>query len=240
MLLKGAAMKDAKSILDSLMGSITQMSGGATAGGLAGKARSTWDGQSSLGKGAIAGGLLGVLLTGGGRRLLGTGLKVGGAALIGGLAYKAYEDWKAGKPATVEPGPVALPQPQGTAFLPDDSKSADDLAARLLQAMVAAAKADGHVTPEERARIDAQLASLGLGAEAQAMIAAELDSPLDAGRIAALARSEEEATEIYAASLLTVDPEGAAEKGYLAMLAARLNLPPGLVAHLHARAASLG
>ena len=68
----------------------------------------------------------------GGRRLIETGAKVGVAAVIGGVAYKAYEDWKAGKPATVEPGPVALPQPQGTAFLPDDSKSADDLAARLL------------------------------------------------------------------------------------------------------------
>ena len=71
------------------------------------------------------------------------------------------------------------------------------------------------------------------------MIAAELDAPLDAGRIASLARSQEEATEIYAASLLTVDPDGAAEKGYLAMLAARLNLPADLVAHLHARAAAL-
>lgn len=233
-------MKDAKSILDSLMGSVTQMTGGAGAGGLAGKAKSAWDSQSTLGKGAIAGGLLGILLTGGGRKILGTGLKVGGAALIGGLAYKAYEDWKAGKSAAAEPGPVALPQPDGTAFLPADPAHADDLAARLLQAMVAAAKADGHVTAEERARIDAQLSSLGLGAEAQSMIAAELDAPLDAGRIAALARTQEEATEIYAASLLTVDPEGAAEKGYLAMLAARLNLPADLVAHLHARAAALG
>ena len=39
---------------------------------------------------------------------------------------------------------------------------------------------------------------------------------------------------VYAASLLAVDPEGAAEKGYLAMLAARLHLDAGLVAHLHA------
>lgn len=232
-------MKDAKSILDSLMGTVTQMTGGTGAGGLADKAKSAWDGQSTLGKGAIAGGLLGILLTGGGRKILGTGIKIGGAALIGGLAYKAYEDWKAGKPATAEPGPVALPQPEGTAFLPNDSTAANDLAARLLQAMVAAAKADGHVTIEERARIEGQLASLGLGADAHAMIAAELDAPLDAGRIASLARSQEEATEIYAASLLVVDAEGAAEKGYLAMLAARLNLPADLVAHLHARAAAL-
>ena len=236
-------MKDAKSMLDGLLGQVGGLAGGLTggqgAGGLADKAKGAWNNQSTLGKGAIAGGLLGILMTGGGRKLLGTGMKVGGAALIGGLAYKAYEDWKAGKPVTAEPGPVALPPPDGTVFLPSDPASADDLAARLLQAMVAAAKADGHVTVQERGRIETQLSSLGLGSQAHAMITAELDAPLDAGRIAALARSQEEAAEIYAASLLTVDPEGAAEKGYLAMLAARLNLPADLVAHLHARAANL-
>jgi uncharacterized membrane protein YebE (DUF533 family) len=100
--------------------------------------------------------------------------------------------------------------------------------------MIAATKADGQVTPAERANIIAHLPQLGLGPEAQAMIQAELDAPLDFNQIAALARSEAEAAEIYAASLLAVDPEGAAEKGYLAMLAARLHLDAGLVAHLHA------
>lgn len=232
-------MIGAKSLLDGLLGQVGNLTQGQGAGGLGGKAKDAWNSQSGLGKGAIAGGLLGILMTGGGRKILGAGAQVGGAALIGGLAFKAYEDWKAGKAATPEAGPLALPQPEGTAFLPADPALANDLSARLLQAMVAAAKADGHVTPDERARIDSQLATLGLGAQAHAMIAAELDSPLDAGRIAALARNEEEATEIYAASLLTVDPNGAAEKGYLAMLAARLNLHPGLVAHLHAKADQL-
>lgn len=232
-------MLNAKSLLDNLMGSLGQVTGGQGAKGLTDKAKETWNNQSTLGKGAIAGGLLGILLTQGGRRLIGTGAKVGVAALIGGVAYKAYEDWKAGKTAAAEDGPISLPSPQGTEFLPDDPDAADDLATRILQAMIAAAKADGHVTPDERARIDAQLANLGLEDEATALIAAELDAPLDVGRVAALARSEREAAEIYAASLLVVDEDAPAEKGYLAMLAARLNLDPGLVAHLHAKAAAL-
>ncbi|MEF3047884.1 tellurite resistance TerB family protein [Pseudotabrizicola sp. L79] len=234
-------MINAKSLLDGLMGQMNAATGGQGAGGLAGKAKGAWDNQSSLGKGAIAGGLLGLLLTGSGKKMLKTGAKVGGAALIGGLAYKAYEDWKAGKSvqAGAEAGPVALPRPEGTVFLPSDPVAADDLATRLLQAMVAAAKADGHVTTRERARISEQLEQVGLGAEAETLIRAELDAPLDAGRIAGLARSEEEAAEIYAASLLVVDPEAPAEKGYLAMLAARLGLHDDLVAHLHARAAQL-
>lgn len=226
-------MLNAKSLLDNLLGGVNQLTGGQGAKGLKDKAKETWDGQSTLGKGAIAGGLLGVLLTSGGRRLLGTGLKIGGMAAIGGLAYKAYEDWQKGKGAT------ALPAPEGSDFLPDDGDRADELATHLLQAMIAAAKADGHVTADERARIDGQLANLGLEDEAAALIAAELDAPLDVGRIAALATTEAEAAQIYAASLLAVDPEGASEKGYLAMLAARLNLDQGLVDRLHAQAAAL-
>ncbi|MDO8881643.1 MAG: DUF533 domain-containing protein [Pseudotabrizicola sp.] len=234
-------MFNAKSLLDSVIGQVNQVTGGKIgaqgADGLGQKAKEMWGGQSALGKGAIAGGLMGILMTKGGRKILGTGAKVGGAALIGGLAYQAFQDWQAGKAITAEPGPLTLPQPQGTAFLPTDPAQANDLSARLLQAMVAAAKADGHVTADERARIDGQLSALGLEAEASALIAAELDAPLDPGRIAALARNEAEAAEIYAASLLAVDSDGAAEKGYLAMLAARLKLDPGLVAHLHAKVA---
>ncbi len=229
-----------KSFLDSLLGGVKDLTGGQGASGLAGKAKASWDSQSGLTKGAIAGGLLGVLLSGNARKLVGTGVQVGGAALIGGLAYKAWQDWQAGKDAsaTATEAPVALPQPAPD-FLPADAAGEDALATSLLQAMVAAAKADGQVTPEERARIADQLPKLGLGTEAQSLIASELDAPLDIGAVAGLARNEAQAAQIYTASLLVVDPEGAAEKGYLAMLAARLKLDAGLVAHLHARAAAL-
>lgn len=229
-------MLNARSLLDNLMGGLNQMTGGQGAKGLTDKAKDAWNNQSTLGKGAIAGGLLGLILTQGGRRMLGTGLKIGGMAAIGGLAYKAYEDWKAGRSGEET---TALPKPDGTAFLPDDAEAADELATHLLQAMIAAAKADGHVTPEERARIDGQLGNLGLGEEATALVAAELDAPFDVTRIAALAGSEAEATQIYAASLLAVDPDGAAERAYLASLAAAMRLDQGLVDRLHAEAARL-
>jgi uncharacterized membrane protein YebE (DUF533 family) len=226
-------MLNARSLLDSIMGGLGQVTGGQGAKGLTDKAKETWNNQSTLGKGAIAGGLLGVLLTQGGRRALGTGLKIGGMAAIGGLAYRAYEDWKKGKAG----GATALPAPE-SAFNPEGD-AGDDLATRILQAMIAAAKADGHVTPEERAVIDGQLGNLGLGDEATALIASELDAPLDVGRIAGLARSEAEATQIYAATLLVVDEQSPAEAGYLAMLAARMNLEQGVVDRLHAEAAQL-
>lgn len=229
-----------KSLLDSLLGGVKDLTAGQGVGQIAGKARAAWDGQSTTTKGAVAGGLLAVLLSGNARRLVGTGAKIGGAALIGGLAFKAYEDWKKGKSAAEAraEGPIALPEPSN-AFLPTDQISADALSRRLLQAMIAAAKADGQITPAERARIADTLPQLGLGPEAQDLITADLDTPLDIGAVAALAQTEEQAAEIYAASLLAIDPDGPAEKGYLAMLAARLRLDPGLVEHLNARARAL-
>lgn len=238
----------AQSLLDSLLAgakSLTQGEGVSQLTGkandLAGKAKESWNAQSNLTKGAIAGGVLGILLTRGGRQALGTGAKVGAAAAIGGLAYKAYQDWMAGKTAEAAAPtdqPIALPQP-GAGFAPINAEAADDMALRLMQAMVAATKADGHVTDDERARIAEQLPNLGLGDMAQALLAAEIDMPLDIDRIAALAKTPEDAAQIYAASLLAVDPEGSAEMAYLSELAARLKLDAGLVQHLHSNAASL-
>ncbi len=215
----------ATSLLNALINGAKDLAAEAARGDLTTKAKDTWNSQSTLTKGAVAGGLLGVLLSGDARRMLGTGVKVGGAALIGGLAYKAYQDWQNGK----SPDQAQLPAPTPS----------DDFSINLLQAMIAATKADGQVTAAERAQITAQLPQLGLGPDAAAMIAAELDAPFDPNRIAALAQTEAEASQIYAASLLAVDPEGMAEKGYLAMLAARLNLDAGLVQHLHANANAL-
>lgn len=227
----------AKSLIDALLSGAQGMTKSGGLQGAVGAAKGAWDSQSTLTKGAIAGGLLGVLLSGNARKLVGTGVQVGGAAVVGALAYRAYQDWKDGKSASAA-APAALAAPPDT-FLPPSAEAQEDLALRMVQAMVAATKADGHVTTTERNRIVSQLPNLGLGNEAQALIAAEIDAPFDVNRIAALAHSEEEAAEIYAASLLVIDPEAPAEKGYLAMLAARLGLEPGLVAHLHAKAAAL-
>ena len=132
-------MLNAKSLLDNLIGGLGQMTGGQGAKGLTDKVKATWDSQSTLGKGALAGGLLGVLLTRGGRRMLGTGIKIGSMAAIGGLAYKAYADWKTGRSGG---DTQALPAPE-TEFMPVDAAAQDDLATRILQAMIGAAKADG-------------------------------------------------------------------------------------------------
>lgn len=189
------------------------------------KAKATWRAQTPMTQGAIAGGAIALLLSGNARRLISAGVEVGGAALIGGLTMKAYAEWQADKAAATAAEVYAATHP---------APYPDDLAHRLLQAMVAAAKADEVITAEERVVLERQVARLGFGEEADLLILAEMEAPADAARIAALARTPHEAAAIYTASLLVVDRKGAAEKAYLAALAKALGLDRAQVRHLEA------
>jgi uncharacterized membrane protein YebE (DUF533 family) len=99
--------------------------------------------------------------------------------------------------------------------------------------MIAAAKADGHIDATEQANIFSAMDKLELDSEDKAFVVDELRAPVDVDSIARAARGPEEAAEIYAASLLAIDVDNAAERAYLALLAARLNLDDALVQHLH-------
>jgi uncharacterized membrane protein YebE (DUF533 family) len=196
-----------------------------------------------LAGGALAGGLVGLLTGTKTRRKIGkNALAYGGSAVLGGLAYKAWRDWRSGQQAPIRQNPAAagpaLPPvpPADSAFLPDPGQEAD-LNRALVRAMIGAAKADGQIDPEEQQRVFQQVNKLGLAAEMSSFVMEELAQPLDLDAIVASAGCAETAMEIYAASLIAIDPSGAAEKGYLAMLAARLKLDPGLVEHLHANVA---
>lgn len=255
-------MDQAKSLLNQLAGQagLGQMGGSQqnpqqnqSPGGL--DLQSLISGPGGLATGALAGGLAGLLLGGKKpRKLAKSALKVGGVALVGGLAYKAWRDWQANQTAAGAPQQTAQPQanhapptqtpdllqaPAGSPFLPDNAQEEQDLSRALIRAMIAAAKADGHVTDEERSRITDGLAAMRLNAADMAFIDEELSKPLDIDAVANGAKCPEQGAELYAASLLVIDAEGAAERGYLAMLAARLNLDPGLVAHLHAGASEV-
>lgn len=195
-------------------------------------------GSGGLATGAAAGGLAALLL-GGARpkKLARNALKVGGVALVGGLAYKAWRDWQANNaPSSSNDASQPLGAPVGSPFLPESDDERGNLARALTRAMITAAKADGHVTGEEKERILSQLDSLQIDAADRALIAQELEGPSTIDAVVQDATTPELAAELYAASLLAIDPEGDAERAYLSLLAARLKLDKGLVAHLHANA----
>jgi uncharacterized membrane protein YebE (DUF533 family) len=212
-------MFDAKRLLDQLVGS-------GVAGGLAG----------GLAGGALANALGGKK----GRKMAGSALKLGGLALVGGLAYKAWQSYQqnGGQAAGASAGAGAelKPPPAGSAFMPapGDSAGANALSMLLARAMISAAKADGQIDAGESQAILNQINGLDLPAEDKAFLFEEYGRPLD---IAALARdvdSPEHAAEVYAASVLMVDPPSPPEKIYLDALAGALRLETGLVQQVHA------
>ncbi len=255
-------MSNAKGLLDMIMGGLGQppqdagpppsgpgaagqapQGGAFGAGGLGGVADQAkqamgnlpgWAGPAALG------GLAGLMLgSKGGRKMLGKGAMVGGLAALGGLAYKAYRDWESekGSAPQAQPapgmGPAEAP-PQDGRFLPmpGDSAGEETQAMALLKAMIAAAKADGHIDAEEQRRIFEKIGASELTAEDKSLLMDELSKPLDIREVAHLASSPELAAEIYAASVLMVDEQSAVERAYLDELAGRLALPPGLARHI--------
>lgn len=220
-------MFDPSALLDQFLG------GRGTDGRRTGPSRDTMHGLA-------AGGIAGLLLGSRGGRKLATGaVKLGGTAVLAGLAYKAYNDWQANKRGAGLGGAPQGAGPQGTPFLPENQAAMADLSTAVLRAMIAAAKSDGHIDSSEQQRIFGKLDELQLGTEAKAFVVDELRRPLDIDAVVATAKTPEIATEIYAASVLAIDPDDPAEQAYLSMLAARLKLDPGLRASIEKAASEV-
>ncbi|MHA6641522.1 tellurite resistance TerB family protein [Mesorhizobium sp. A623] len=231
-------MFDPKKLLDDLLGS--QVPG--TSGTVRDKAEQAvqYAKNNPLAAGALAAVLLG---TGTGRQVTGAAVKLGGLAAIGGLAYKAYQNYQSGKApadAPVASEPELLPPPSDTRFHPSQAPQGEtEFALMLVRAMIAAAKADGRVDDEERRKIGEKLSLSGMAGETEAFLKAELDAPFDIGALVASAQSEEQKVELYTASRLAIDADTRAERGYLDLLAGRLGLPDALVDHIEATISSV-
>lgn len=233
-------MFDAKKLLDQFLGSQVPGAGGSVrdrAGQLGQLAK-----DNPMATGAIAAVLLG---TGTGRQLTGSALKLGGLAAIAGLGYQAYKNWQAGQqpqPADASTAatsePELLPPPSGTGFSIDDQANNADFAVILVRAMIAAARADGHIDDAEREAILGKVRLAGLGADAEAFLDHELSNPVDLDAIIGAAATESQKVELYTASRIAIEPDSRAERGYLDLLAGRLGLADGLVDHIEATVAS--
>lgn len=196
--------------------------------------------------GAIAGTLASVLL-GGKKKSLpmsGSAMKLGGLAILGGLAYKAWQNYQQTNqaPPTTAPlpqaGPVQVaPPPQETAFAPSNSSEEEKLGLLLVRAMIAAARADGHIDGAEIAKIREALKAANADGDEQAFLIEHLGKPDDLDAIAAEARGPELASEVWLAARLAIDPDAPAERQFLETFAQKLGLGAPLVAHLEATAA---
>lgn len=201
----------------------------------------------ALGTGALAGGLAGILF--GNKRMrevAGTAVQIGAVAAIGGLAYKAYQNYRDGKPVVPQSITDMLasappqsrdsggtPLPAIEAWIPPQDQSAD-VSKLLLRVMIAAATCDGDLDAAEYDRIRQQLVASNLDTEEQLFLSRLIMRPSSIEELVADANTPELGAEVYAAARLAIDPDAATERDWLDRLAAALKLAPGLRAHLDA------
>ncbi|MFM9845530.1 MAG: tellurite resistance TerB family protein [Hyphomicrobiaceae bacterium] len=186
--------------------------------------------------GAAAGGVGAVVLgTQAGRALAGSALKLGALALIGGLAYKAVQNYQQGKPL-IGPGQnLGLAEaPRGSGF--ESGAVTHDSALLYIRGMIAAAAADGRIDASEQQKIMGGLQQAGLGADAEEFLANELNHPASATELASAVSSEQEAVQLFTAARIAVDIDNQQEHAFLVDLAQKLGMDGKLVAHIDAAA----
>ena len=231
-------MFDAKKLLEQFLGSQVPGVGGSV------KERAGDAIQMAKDNPWKAGALATVLLgTKTGRNIAGNALTIGGLAALAGLGYQAYKNYQEGQaPATPSdakpPKTTVLPPPADSGFGATSPTQSNEFVLVLLRAMIAAAKADGHIDDGERALILDKIKAADVSGEAAAFIERELSQPTDIDALVAAAMTEEQRVELYTASRLTIEPDSRAERGYLDLLAGRLGLPDALVDHIEATVSS--
>lgn len=160
----------------------------------------------AVGGGAVGGGAAGGSAAGGGAlgSVLGGVLGAAGAGgVAGGLGDRLAGVLRGGQPE------------------PD---LGDAKALLLIRAMIAAANADGHISPDEQRRILDSLDAAQAEPEDRRIVEAELRSPRPLDQIVRDVRDPETAEQVYLASELAVRGGSEVDRQYLAYLASRLGL----------------
>lgn len=204
--------------------------------------------------GLLTGGVATSLL-GGGKDTVETVAKVGGLALLGTLAYKAFGNYQQQKAAagnasvvdavkisasgmatqasTLISGLLAGNQSPNASLPASSAPQANpDLPLGIIRAMIAAAKADGHMDAAETQKIMRQLESTGVGAQEKALLMQEMANTQDVNSIAAAAKTPQESAQIYLAALLVCDSKCEREQEYLVSLGSALKLEPAFTTNL--------
>ncbi len=211
--------------------------------GNSGKNEAKGNGLGGLLGSAAVGGLLGALLGGSKsvQRTARNAAVIGAGAGAAALAYKIYQKWRnsdVAAPQSTQPQPNSPLSPTST--LPRSvavsSTTVDDKAQLLIEAMVFAARADGHIDDEEQALILKSAQDLGCTAEIQQLLASCMNQPLDPEKLAQRIASPEEARDVYFLSAIIIKADTFMEKSYLSGLAQACGLDDSAKADIDARA----
>lgn len=180
-------------------------------------------------KSLLGGGALGLLIgSKRGRKLGGKALKYGALAGVGVLAWKAWQNYNSNAGGHSAGDAYRVERLTGPAR---ERRSLE-----LLQAMIMAARADGHIDATERQLLAEQIDALGADDELHRWVQQQLDQPMDAQALARQAESPQAAREIYLASVAIVDEQNPMERAWLDELAVALGFAPDLARELEHQA----
>lgn len=166
-----------------------------------------------------------------GRRSSRKALKYGAIAGIGMLAWRA---WQSQQGSSESANTAAALDGEPLEQLHGEARERRSLA--ILQAMSAAARADGHIDDAERVQLTEQIDALGADPRLREWVDEQLQAPLDAGKLAREADSAQAAREMYLASAAIIDEQNPMERAWLDQLAASLGLDVGVVRELESQA----
>ncbi len=223
-------MLDAKNLLNSVNadGLIGKMLGGMA--------------TKNFAAGLLSGGLATSLL-GGGKNTVETAAQVGGLALLGTLAYKAYGNYKQQQQtggsgsvvsavsqsaqSMVSQGQSLLSGLLGSDTQPDQAttpQASPEFGLAVLRAMIGAAKADGHMDAQEMEKVMGQMQAAQITEAEKMLVMQEMANTPNVNAIASAAQTPEAGAQIYLAALLVCDSQCAQEVAYLESLAGALKL----------------
>ncbi len=177
------------------------------------------DKVAKIGGGAAAIGILSMIL---GKRGGANLAKLGSLAALGSLAYQAYQNYQAKQNQAVE---------NTNLFAVENS---DDVSKVILQAMIAAAAADGAITSDEAEAIAAEA---GNDPELQQWLQQEINQPATVAEIAQqVGRNQALASQVYLAARMVCKDLERKEIIFLANLAEALGLNEQFVEELEKQA----
>ena len=177
--------------------------------------------------GLLTGGVA-ISLLGGGKDTVETAAKVGGLALLGTLAYKAFGNYQQQKAAggNASLGGAVTQSAQGmiaqaggllselmtntqpqTAEAIDAPATSNELSLSIIRGMIAAAKADGHMDAVETQKIMGQLESAGALATGKNSTDAGDGEHARSRLPSLLLQNPQESAQIYLAALLVCDSQ---------------------------------
>jgi len=155
--------------------------------------------------------------------------------MLGGLASKGYQNWRSNNPTSAQSSndtqQLDTTIESNQQAIKDYSRNSnnDMQLTVIIKAMIAAAKADGHIDAQEQQHIFQAVEKMNLSAEEKGIVFDSLQKDISIHELVNGIGSLEIKTEIYLASCLVIDLDQPSERKHLDELGLALALPKELL-----------